>query len=247
MNVADTSRGRVLIVDDERSVRDSYARCLGEAGFEVAEASGGTEALQRIESEQIDVVLTDISMPEMDGLALLRSMRARSLNLPVILMLDTQNNRTAIQATKLGALQSLVKPVDPEALQQTAAYAVGLHRSRRGTLATFHNRRGERVATPSVTATDAKNEFGRVLEMVIQGGVVVITKHDAPKAVLLSMDKFNALALATGRRLDTLSGEFDALLARMQTPKARAGMKAAFDASPKQLGRAAVAAARKRG
>lgn len=111
----------------------------------------------------------------------------------------------------------------------------------------FRNRRGETVDTSSVTATDAKKEFARMLEMVIQGGVVVITKHDAPKAVLLSVDEFNALAHAPQHRLDALSGQFDALLARMQTPKARAGMKAAFAASPKQLGRAAVAAARRRG
>lgn len=111
----------------------------------------------------------------------------------------------------------------------------------------FRNRRGETVDTSSVTATDAKKEFARMLEMVIQGGVVVITKHDAPKAVLLSVDEFNALARAPQHRLDALSGQFDALLARMQTPKARAGMKAAFAASPKQLGRAAVAAARRRG
>ena len=114
-------------------------------------------------------------------------------------------------------------------------------------VAPFRNRRGEHVDPASFTATDAKKEFGRLLEMVMQGGVVVITKHEAPKAVLLSVDEFNALAHAAESKLDTLSGEFDALLARMQTPKARAGMKAAFDASPKQLGRAAVAAARKRG
>jgi antitoxin Phd len=247
MNVADTSRGRVLIVDDERSIRDSYARWLGEAGFEVAEASGGAEALRRIESDQFDVVISDISMPGMDGLALIRRIRARSADLPVILMLDTPNNRTAIQATALGALQHLVKPIDPNALKEMARYAVRLNRSRRGMLAVFRNRRGERVEAPSFTATDAKKEFGRVLEMATQGGVVVITKHDAPRAVLLSVDEFNALARAAERQLDTLSGEFDALLARMQTPKARAGMKAAFGASPKQLGRAAVAAARKRG
>jgi antitoxin Phd len=117
----------------------------------------------------------------------------------------------------------------------------------RAVVAPFRNRRGERVDASSFTATDAKKEFGRLLEMVIQGGVVVITRHEAPKAVLLSVDEFNALAHATDNKLDTLSGEFDALLARMQTSKARAGMKAAFEASPKQLGKAAVAAARKRG
>lgn len=111
----------------------------------------------------------------------------------------------------------------------------------------FRNRRGERVAAVSVTATDAKKEFGRLLDMVLQGGLVVITRHEAPKAVLLSLDEFNAFTEATERTLDRLSDEFDALLARMQTPKARAGMKAAFGASPKQLGRAAITAARKRG
>jgi prevent-host-death family protein len=106
---------------------------------------------------------------------------------------------------------------------------------------------GRLGAASTVTATDVKNEFGRVLEKVIQGGIVVITKHDEPKAVLISVREFNALTNADRTRLDTLSGEFDALLARMQTPPARAGMKAAFDASPKQMGKAAVTAARKRG
>lgn len=116
-----------------------------------------------------------------------------------------------------------------------------------GRVLTFRNRRGERVEMASVTATDAKKEFGQVLEAVIQGGTVVITRHDTPKAVLISVDDFNALSQASEARLDTLSQEFDALLARMQTPKARAGMKAAFGASPKQLGKAAVAVARRRG
>ncbi|MBI1735684.1 MAG: type II toxin-antitoxin system Phd/YefM family antitoxin [Candidatus Rokubacteria bacterium] len=111
----------------------------------------------------------------------------------------------------------------------------------------FRNRRGDRVDASSFTATEAKNEFGRALDIVNGGGVVVITKRDAPKAVLVSVEEFNALARTAERTLDTLSNEFDAMLARMQTRQARAGMKAAFDASPERLGRAAVAAARKRG
>ena len=111
----------------------------------------------------------------------------------------------------------------------------------------FRNRRGEAVEASSVTATDAKKQFGRVLEMVLRGGAVVITKHDAPKAILLSMDEFNALARPGASTLDSLSADFDAMLARMQTPRARSGMRAAFGASPKALGRAAVTAARKRG
>jgi antitoxin Phd len=101
--------------------------------------------------------------------------------------------------------------------------------------------------TASVSATDAKNEFGRILEKVIQGGTVVITKHHDPKAVLMSIRDFNEISRANRVKLDTLSGEFDALLARMQTRAARAAMKSAFNASPKQLAKAAVVAARKRG
>jgi prevent-host-death family protein len=111
----------------------------------------------------------------------------------------------------------------------------------------FRNRRGEPVEASSVTATDAKKQFGRVLEMVLRGGAVVITKHDAPKAILLSVDEFNALIRTTETKLDSLSADFDAMLARMQTPRARSGMQAAFGASPKALGRAAVTAARKHG
>ena len=99
----------------------------------------------------------------------------------------------------------------------------------------------------SFTATEAKNEFGRILERALQGETVVITKHDTPKAVLISVDRFNALKHAPELKLDMLSGEFDALLARMQNSRARMTMKAAFGASPQQLGKAAVRAARKRG
>ena len=116
-----------------------------------------------------------------------------------------------------------------------------------GRVATFRNSRGEALTPASVTASEAKSEFGRVLEIATQGGAVVITKHDAPKAVLISVENFNALSGAAETKLDTLSQEFDALLARMQTSKARRGMKAAFAASGNRLGKAAVAATRPRG
>ena len=128
-----------------------------------------------------------------------------------------------------------------------AELPVGRRRPRPARVATFRNSRGETLTPASVTASEAKSEFGRVLEMVIQGCAVVITKHDAPKAVLISVETFNALSGAAETKLDTLSSEFDALLARMQTSKARRGMKAAVAASGERLGKAAVAAARSRG
>jgi len=106
--------------------------------------------------------------------------------------------------------------------------------------------RGLREAE-AFTATDAKNEFGKILDKAMQNGLIVITKHEAPKAVLMSMERYNALAGADERKLNTLSEEFDALLDQMQVPGARAAMQGAFESSPKELGKAAVWAARKRG
>jgi len=97
----------------------------------------------------------------------------------------------------------------------------------------------------TVPAATAKNQFGRLLESAIKGNRVVITKHDVPKAVLLSMEEFEALSTPRPK-LNLLTDELDALVAKMQTPKARAAAMMAFHATPKQLGRAAVAAARKR-
>lgn len=108
----------------------------------------------------------------------------------------------------------------------------------------FRNRDGELVDVPSVPATRFKNEFGAVFEQATLTGAVAITKHNTPKAVLLSYAEFEALTRAGSPVLDELTDEFDALLDRMQTPKAKAGVAAAFEASPSELGRAAVKAAR---
>ena len=112
----------------------------------------------------------------------------------------------------------------------------------------FRNLRGNIVEAPSFSATDAKNSFGRVLDAAVRTGMVTITRHDAPRAVLLSMDEYRALAGARETTLDSLSREFDAMLDRMQLPGAREAMQAAFDTPAEELGRIAVrGASRKHG
>ena len=110
---------------------------------------------------------------------------------------------------------------------------------------TFRNSRGDFVDVPSIAATRVKNEFGVVLEQAMQGGAVAITRHDAPKAVLISYEEFKALIKDRTPSLHELRAEYDVLLSNMQTPKARKGMDAAFNATPAALGKAAVNAARK--
>jgi antitoxin Phd len=109
---------------------------------------------------------------------------------------------------------------------------------------TYRNSKGELVDVPTVPASRAKNEFGALFEQAALGGAIAITKHDAPKAVLLSIAEFEALVKSRSASLDDLSAKFDTLLQRMQTPQARAGMAVAFNATPAELGRVAVAAAR---
>jgi antitoxin Phd len=99
----------------------------------------------------------------------------------------------------------------------------------------------------TVASTEAKNLFGALLDKAIGGKKVVITRRDAPKAVMVGFEEFESLTRRNVRTLNTLSEVFDARLAQMQTAKARAATRKAFDASPKQLGRAAVRAARRRG
>ena len=108
---------------------------------------------------------------------------------------------------------------------------------------TFRNRRGDLVEVPSVPATQLKNELGALLDRATHGGAVAITRHDKPRAVLISFEEFAALARLRSPDLAELDAEFDNLLARMQTPASRAGMAAAFDAGSVALGRAARAAA----
>jgi len=111
---------------------------------------------------------------------------------------------------------------------------------------TFRNRLGELIEIPEVAATHAKNTFGELLDRVSASGAIAITRHDTPKAVLLSYEEFESLSSTRSETLDALTTSFDDLLERLQTPAAKQGMKAAFHASPEELGRAAVEAARRR-
>jgi antitoxin Phd len=110
---------------------------------------------------------------------------------------------------------------------------------------TFRNSSGQLVDISTVSATKVKNEFGAILEKTMHNGAVAITRHDTPKAVLLSFAEFESLMKERCRSLDDLNAEFDGLLARMQTSKSRKGVETAFNASPAELGRAAVKAAKK--
>jgi len=105
------------------------------------------------------------------------------------------------------------------------------------------SRRGKLADAPRISASAAKNGFGRILDRVAKEGRVAITKHDEPCAVLMSIEEYRALVGAKEVTLNSLSDEFDALFERMQAPGAAAAMQKAFTLTPAQLGRAAVKSA----
>ena len=101
-------------------------------------------------------------------------------------------------------------------------------------------RRDKLADAPQISASVAKNSFGRMLDRVAREGRLAITKHDEPCAVLISIDEYRALVGAHEMALNTLSAEFDALFERMQEPAAAVAMQRAFAMTPAELGRAAV-------
>ena len=93
---------------------------------------------------------------------------------------------------------------------------------------------------PRVSASEAKNSFGQMLDRVAREGPLAITRHEKPFAVLVPIDEYRALVGAQTVSLDSLSAEFDALLERMQQPGQVTAMQRAFASTPRELGRAAV-------
>src|SRR5216684_684238 len=109
--VAEDVRGHVLVVDDDPLATRAFARQLGAAGYDVAIANTAGAAERLIGNEAFDVVVSDLALPETDGLTLLASLRQRDEDLPVILLTQAPALESAVRALDYGAFRYLVKPV----------------------------------------------------------------------------------------------------------------------------------------
>ncbi|MFZ5895533.1 MAG: EAL domain-containing protein [Myxococcota bacterium] len=120
--------GRVLLVDDEPEVLRGFARVLKARGHEVVTAARGAEAIVKLSERPFDVVVSDISMPDMDGLQLLKEVRRRDLLVPVILATGSPAVKTAAEAVDNGAFQYLIKPIQNENLRQVVEHGIRVSR-----------------------------------------------------------------------------------------------------------------------
>jgi len=114
----------ILVVDDEKSVRDSLKMVLEFESYDVQFAENGQEALRQLAAAPVDLVLLDVKMAGMDGLEVLQRLREKRIDLPVIMISGHGNIETAVEATKLGAFDFLPKPLDRDKLLVTVRNAL---------------------------------------------------------------------------------------------------------------------------
>jgi DNA-binding NtrC family response regulator len=119
----DHSRPRILVVDDEPNLRRVLSAMLVREGYEVVLAADGEEALDSLD-DSIDVVITDLKMPRVDGMALLRHAAVQVPDVPVILITAHGTIDSAVEALKVGAFDYITKGVDNDEIKQVVAKAV---------------------------------------------------------------------------------------------------------------------------
>lgn len=124
----------VVVIDDDESVAGTVASIISRVGFSVESFTNPTEARERLREGNVDVVISDVMMPELDGLTLLEQMRRSNMYVPVILMTGTPKLDDTIRAMALGAFRYLAKPFDRSELIQAVEEAIKWGRLIRVTL-----------------------------------------------------------------------------------------------------------------
>lgn len=118
----------ILIVDDEKNYLVVLSAFLSEEGYETLTASSAQVALEILESTELDLILTDMKMPSMDGVEFLRCIKERLPDLPVVMMTAYGTVERAVEAMQLGAFNFIQKPFQNETLKQIVDKAVGTYR-----------------------------------------------------------------------------------------------------------------------
>ncbi|MEY4582135.1 MAG: hypothetical protein RL701_6838 [Pseudomonadota bacterium] len=118
----------MLVVDDEVHVRQVMVRMLINAGYHVTTANDGEEALRLLDSSPVDLIVTDLAMPKADGMTVLRTVREKNLELPVLLVAGAPTTESAIRAVRWRATEYLTKPLEPDTFIDAVRRALGMYR-----------------------------------------------------------------------------------------------------------------------
>ncbi len=112
---------RILVVDDEENARVALAKILSREGYEVATAGNGYEALNFLRNKEVDLIITDINMPEMNGISFLRELNQSHPSCNVIMITAHAEVETYMEAMNLGAFEYINKPLNVEDLKKIIA------------------------------------------------------------------------------------------------------------------------------
>ena len=120
---------KILIVDDDPEICETLSDILEEEGYEVVSACDGQNALEKIRIGSFNLVITDIKMPIMDGMALLKEIERCHANIEVIVITSYGNQGQQVEATRLGAYEYLSKPLKLDQLKNIIARALQMQES----------------------------------------------------------------------------------------------------------------------
>ena len=115
---------KALVIDDEQVVLDSVSKILTDENYEVDVSLSGREGLNRAIQKEYDIVLTDIRMPDIGGMRVLRDIKRANPSLPVVMITGYASVQSSVQAMKLGAADYIEKPFTPEQLINAVASAL---------------------------------------------------------------------------------------------------------------------------
>ena len=189
-----SDRWRVLVVDDEAYIRRMLVRALRHAGLEVVEADGARAALAAFDRTSFDVVLSDVHMPGGTGLELMRELRRRAPELPVLLMSGLPDVESAAIAVQYGAFRYLTKPVDLAEIGKLAHQAARAHafaRLRREALAVS----GRQVET--VDRVELERCFGNALELAWMAFQPIVTARGGVRFAVEALLRSDEPAMST--------------------------------------------------
>jgi len=155
---------RILVVDDEAKMRRILEMSLKGIGHQVEQAGDGEEALAAIDNAPFDLVLTDLRMPRMDGIALLRELRQRGEEVPVIVLTAYGTIETAVEAMKCGASDYIIRPFEMETVELAVNRALAMSAVQRENR--FLRDELEKGWGEFIGVSDAMQELYRLLQQV---------------------------------------------------------------------------------